>query len=358
MRSPKPAGTGVGLPLSVWIGIVLILLGLVTCGSIQYWMMTRTFVPVDMPVSLATGHIRTGPFRINLRDGYSVWIDLDENVRSDATCNAYSSLQTRWVLDRGGQVVEKWDYPVLLDTYLQGFEAEKGTYELDVEVISDASCLNSAHPRLRVTTGKREYEEEFSPLMWLSVLCIGAGIGLLALFGISRRRNQAAQPASLSGSPSVVQCFQWAQKLPLKAAFSGLPSFGLVCALILSWMVMFHMLFYEFEHPHSKGLEVSAMRQVPEAEMSSDRWAEPLVLKVEAAGLGLPPRLYLNSKLLSWEELDSKLKAELGKRSVWIVYVEADSNASWQDALRAIDAARGLQAKVVLLTSATESRQH
>ena len=154
-------------------------------------MMTRTFVPVDMPVSLATGHIKTGPFRINLRDGYSIWIDLDENVQSDATCNAYSSLQTRWVLYGSGQVVEKWDYPVLLGTYLQGFHAENGTYELDVEVVSDASCLNSAHPRLRVTTGKREYEEEFSPLMWLSVLCIGAGIGLLALFEIARRRNQA-----------------------------------------------------------------------------------------------------------------------------------------------------------------------
>ena len=340
------------------MGIVLILLGLATYGSIQYWMMTRTFVPVDMPVSLATGHIKTGPFPINLRDVYSIWIDLDENVQSDTRCNTYSSLQTRWALYRSGQVVEKRDYPVLLDRYLQGFHAEKGKYELDVEVVSDASCFNPAHPRLRVTAGKREYEEEFSPLMWLSVLSIGAGIGLLAQFGITRRRNQAAEAATLNGSQSGAQYFQWTQKLPLKAAFSGLPSFGLVCALVLSWMVMFHMLFYELEHPHSKGLEVSATRQVREAEMSSDRWAEPLVLKVEAAGPGLPPKQYLNSTLLSWEELDSKLKAELGKRSVWIVYVEADSNVSWQDALRAIDSARGLQAKVVLLTSRTDPKQH
>src|ERR1700690_4178164 len=139
MRSPKPAGTGFGLPLSAWMGVSLILLGLATYGSIQYWMTTRTFVPVDMPVSLATGHVKTGPFRINLRDGYSIWIDLDENVQSDATCNAYSSLQTRWVLYGSGQVVEKWDYPVVLGTYLQGFHAENGTYELDVEVVSDAS---------------------------------------------------------------------------------------------------------------------------------------------------------------------------------------------------------------------------
>jgi biopolymer transport protein ExbD len=357
MRSPKPAGTGVGLPLSVWIGIVLILLGLATYGSIQYWMMTRTFVPVDMPVSLATGHIKTGPFPINLRDVYSIWIDLDENAQSDATCNAYSSLRTRWVLYRSGQAAEKWDYPVLLGTYLEGFYAQKGTYEVDVEVISDASCLNPAHPRLRVTAGKGEYQEEFSPLMWLSVLCIGAGIGLLALFGISQRSREGAQAASLNGSQSVVQYFQWAQKLPLKAALSGLPSFGLVCSLLLSWLVMFHMAFHQVGRFHSKGIGTSVMQHVPLAQ-NSGRWTEPLVLSVRASGPGLLPTLYLNSKLLSWEELDSALKVELSTRSVWIVYVEADSNVSWQDALRAIDAARGLQAKVVLLTSRPESKQH
>ena len=175
LRWPKPAGTGFGLPLSVWIGISLILLGLATYGSIQHWMTTRTFVPVDMPVSLAPGHIKTGPFSINLRDGYSIWINLDQNVQWDANCNPYSSLQTRWVLHRSGRVVEKWDYPVLLGTYLEGFYAEKGTYDLDVEVASDASCLNPAHPRLRVNTGKRAYAEELSPLLWLSVMFIGAG---------------------------------------------------------------------------------------------------------------------------------------------------------------------------------------
>jgi biopolymer transport protein ExbD len=75
------------------------------------------------------------------------------------------------------------------------------------------------------------------------------------------------------------------------------------------------------------------------------------VLRVQGAGPGLATKLYLNSKPLSWEELNSALKVELSQRSVWVVYVEADSNVSWQDALSAIDVARGLNAKVVLLTS-------
>jgi biopolymer transport protein ExbD len=99
------------------------------------------------------------------------------------------------------------------------------------------------------------------------------------------------------------------------------------------------------------------MRHAPPAE-DGDRWAEALVLRVQAAGPGLAPKLFLNSRLLSWEELNSGLKAELGRRSVWVVYVQADSNMSWQDALRAVDAVRGLQVKVILLTSTTESKQH
>jgi biopolymer transport protein ExbD len=353
LRSPKPAGMGFGMPL--WIGITLILLGLITYGSIQHWMTTRIFVPVDMPVSLAPGHIKTGAFSINLRDGYSIWIDLDHNVQWDANCNAHSSLQTRWVLRTAGRVVEEWESPVLFGTYLEGFFAERGTYELDVEVTSDASCLNPAHPRLRVNTSKRAYSEKFSLLLWLSVMFVGVGFALLVLFGIGRTGKQPIHAES-DGSRSVVQYFQWAQRLPLEPAVSGLPSFGLVCALVLSWLVMFHILFYELGRPHSKGIMVSLMRHVPPAEVS-ERWAEPMVLRVQSAGPDLATRLYLNSKPLSWEELNSGLKAELSQRSVWVVYVEVDSNLPWQDALSAIDAARGLHATIVLLTAPTGTKQ-
>ena len=66
-------------------------------------------------------------------------------------------------------------------------------------------------------------------------------------------------------------------------------------------------------------------------------------------GPGLPPKLCLNSKLLRWVELNSRLKAELSRRSVSLVYVEADPNVAYQDVLEAIDASRILNAKVVLL---------
>src|SRR4029077_19098921 len=91
-----------------------------------------------------------------------------------------------------------------------------------------------------------------------------------------------------------------------------------------------HMMFYELGCFHSKGITVSVLRDVPIAE-NGDRWTEPLVLRVQGAGAGLPRKLFLNSKPLRWEELNGRLGAGLGQRSVWVVYVEADSNVSWQD---------------------------
>ncbi len=97
------------------------------------------------------------------------------------------------------------------------------------------------------------------------------------------------------------------------------------------------------------------MQHVPPAQ-DSDRRVEPLVLRLQGARPGLPSKLFLNSRHLSWEELNSGLKAELSRRSVWVVYIEVDSNLSWQDALSAIDAARAVHAKAVLLTVKTKPK--
>ena len=179
---------------------------------------------------------------------------------------------------------------------------------------------------------------------------------MLVRFVRARYRCRVSAATDITDSESVSQHFQWAQMLPLKPAFSALPSFGLTCALVLSWLVMFHMVFYEFGRRFgSKGLAVFVMKSVPQPD-HIDRWAVPLVLKVKRAGTNLPPKLYMNSKPLSWDELNDRLRAELDKQAVKVVYVEADADVSWQDALRAVDAACWLHAKVVLLTSATESK--
>jgi hypothetical protein len=108
-REPLAPKRGLRLPATVWSGIGLIFLGIASYTGIQYWMATRSFVAVNIPVSLAPGHLRTGPFQINLRGWYSIWIDLDQNRQFDVNCLPYSALRTRWVLHRDGKVVEESD---------------------------------------------------------------------------------------------------------------------------------------------------------------------------------------------------------------------------------------------------------
>jgi hypothetical protein len=337
----------IGRPLrrSAWVGVVLVLFGIALFIGIQRWMATRTFTAVDMPVSLAPGRIRTGAFHINLEGEYEIWLRASDSGLIDPKCVALTPFDAHWDLYHDGKAVSS-SLQGYVPSYIGEFYSYQGTYDLDLQILSDSSCLNSGHPRLRIYTSKSDHEGDTTPALWLGVLSIAVGTSLLVFFVLGHESRSPAL-TNITDSETIEMHFQWAQKLPLKPGLSGLPSFGLVCSLVLSWMVMFHMVFYQGGRFRSIGITVFVMQQASQAE-DRDRWAEPLVLRVQSAGPGLaPPNLFLNSRSLSWDELNSGLKAELGQRSVW----------TWQDAVQAIDAARGLGAKVVLLTS-TESKQH
>ena len=77
---------------------------------------------------------------------------------------------------------------------------------------------------------------------------------------------------------------------------------------------------------------------------------EPLVVRVEAGGLGQQPNLYVNSKQVAWEDLGRVLKQELSLRRDWIVYVEGDDAVAWGNITTVIDVARRYHAKVFLTT--------
>jgi hypothetical protein len=130
---------------SAWLGLGLTLLGIASFICIQYWMATRTFTAVDMAVSLAPGRIQTGSFNINLKDGYQVWLGTDEYGLFDPKCVSYNLFKARWDLQHNGQMVASWDEGYA-NTYIGGFDSEKGIYDLDLQVLSDGSCLNPRNP--------------------------------------------------------------------------------------------------------------------------------------------------------------------------------------------------------------------
>jgi len=83
-----------------------------------------------------------------------------------------------------------------------------------------------------------------------------------------------------------------------------------------------------------------------------------LLVRVGYAGYGVPPRLYVNSRAVSWEDLDAVLNKELRLRPpTWPVYLEGDPAIEWGHAVKAMDVIRGLHAEVVLLTGKATPRR-
>ncbi|HET6180296.1 MAG TPA: biopolymer transporter ExbD [Candidatus Sulfotelmatobacter sp.] len=337
------------VPLPAWFGIAFILLGVAGYAAVQHWLNSRIFVPVDMPVSLAAGHIRTGPFRINLENYYWVQIDTGQSQQVNPRCDSYSLLRTSWVLYREGKIVDK----VVYRPDFAGFSADPGTYDLDVEVLSDASCLNAGHPRLRVAGERESFESNAALLKWGAELCVAMGVSLMAIVGVGRFVTRPSEILSVTGSESRGQNFQWAQRLPLRRPISGLPSFGLMAAIMYA---MFTMVMMWMEQPVIPMVLMVHLLKPGAAPAKSDTWTDPLMVRVKEGGLGCPPNLYVNEKQVAWEDLDRVLKQELAVRREWVVYVGGDDNVDWNSVVNVIDVAKGRGARVVLTTGNTANK--
>jgi biopolymer transport protein ExbD len=138
--------------------------------------------------------------------------------------------------------------------------------------------------------------------------------------------------------------YGFAQTLPLQKRFSGFPAFALIGAPILALLIPMFALMLRSRVP--VGLPVHLLRIGVD-----DHGASPIIISVIGGKANGVSRVYVNSKETSWAELRSTIRTQLEVRPRWIVYVEADSGASWHDAVYVIDVARGLHAEVVLLTT-------
>ena len=328
------------------IGLGLAILGLASFVAVKRWIDTRIFVPVDIPVSLAAGHIRTGPFRINVEQGYSIWIDFDQSTYFNPMCSSYSTLKTTWTLYRDGRVQTQWDAPVLQDGYLEGFDATKGVYDLDVNVLADASCLNANRPRLRVVTSRDHDGFYAGVLLWTGTAFVVVGLSLVILGWRGGEFRELEPSAVVTNTPTAGQNFQWAQRLPLRRQFSSPPAFALLAAPVLLILIIIFMVLLQ-PYP-ARGLYVKVLKPGPLA--APDPLNDPVVVEILDAGPGVTPELYINSKPTSWNTFGDDLKNEIKLRPKWVVYVQADPNLPWADVTSAIDVAQGLHADVVLLT--------
>ena len=330
------------------VGVGLAILGIAVFATVKRWIDTRSFVPVDIPVSLAVGHIRTGPFKINLKDEYQVRIKTGWESYFDPNCPTYMHLpKADWFLYKDGQLVKKRIGSEPSD-YLGSFDGENGTYELDLDIQSNSGCLDPGHPRLLVYTNKADYDDYASPILWAAGLCITLGASLVLLGIIARSTESHLSSIRISNSESVGQNFQWAQKLPLRRPIVGIPPFGLLAGIVFAILAILMMVLTGAFRYTSRGLWVHLLKPgaVP---VKPDAWTEPVIVLVTDAGPGQGPGLSINSRVVAWDDLASALKHELSGRREWTVYVEGDDCVAWANVANVIDIARGYGAKVFLL---------
>lgn len=150
------------------------------------------------------------------------------------------------------------------------------------------------------------------------------------------------------------------RKLSLRPRLSRLPPFGLVSTFILAGALIPTFLIYHYEwgcEHRSVGIEVRLLKPGP-LKAATDFRTIPLTVRIQNAGYDSAPRFYLNSRPVALEALRPLLKAELKSRAEWVVYVEADSDVNWGDAVSAMDIIRASGGEVDLLTTEPALRTH
>lgn len=347
--------------LRLGVAVTLVLLGIALPLAFRHWLQTRTVRPLDMHVSLERGRLQTKDFYINFTDQYAVSFEIDDMYEyrdPRLGCERFgpdSVLKTHLRLYRDGNMLGETDGAHYYG-YTAGFDANKtGYYRLDVDVLSDASCLNARHPRIVVHAVSGDYYTYsyfYGMLRWLGLAPVLGGIGLAAVTAtqLLRKRTQGRH----HGEDRLEQGLRDNEPKNLslvrrpERAFSVLPSFGFFCATFLSFFVLLFIA-DRMNRPVPMGLWVSILR-TPINHVDSGL-IPPLVLSVERAGLNQPSRLYLNGALVPWTDLQNALKQQLKVRAEWVVYVQGDPDLPFHDVAGVVDVIHGLHARVVLLTS-------
>ncbi len=165
------------LPGTARVGILALCLGPVVFGGVRNWVSGWTLAPLDIPVTLAPGHIRTGDFEINVEALFSVQITFPH--RSAPGCGEGSGLRTRRLTSIGGQAF--WapeergtSSGITSGRFLGFFRSKPGRYSLDIEVVSATQYLNACHPTLLIEASSFDFEKWDSIQgysFWFCIFC-------------------------------------------------------------------------------------------------------------------------------------------------------------------------------------------
>jgi len=196
----------------------MIAAGLALFGSWVLWSETRTWIPVDMPVSLSIGQMRTPEFKTNLKAIYMIQIEVMKKEPVDRlTCllgledtnsgkceSTRSVVDASWILWSRGTVVARGSSSedksgawmnAKIARQIGSFASEKGRqYILDLNVLADGSSLAAANPRLKVGVHPSAYENNafvgIRNMLVATVFVLVGAIMLIASVLRERRRQK------------------------------------------------------------------------------------------------------------------------------------------------------------------------
>ncbi len=138
------------------------------------------------------------------------------------------------------------------------------------------------------------------------------------------------------------------ERLLTKPRFSTFSSFGLLTAIVV-FVVFIPFFILEVGRHHAMGLTVHVL--TPGALETSADQQQPVFVRIRFQSSKLEPALYVDSELVSWQELAPTLKDYLKSKPRKIVYLEGDPELKWADVVKVIDTIRGVPAEVVLITA-------
>ncbi|MGA9721731.1 MAG: hypothetical protein WBQ86_04700 [Candidatus Binatus sp.] len=209
-------------------GLIFICAGIGAFGTWVLWLETRTMVPVNIPISMVVGRVRTREFKLNMDAPYGFEIEVQKRIPAE-TLNCLLGtrvvgssgtfedcpdrppvVKASWLLTSGGRTVAKGSS----DDYRSGdwmedsisrelghFQSQSGRrYVLDVNVLADGSALALGKPRLKVEAQNQpELSEGYGVVTFIFFFAMVALVligGILIFISLSLQRRSPVQSAS------------------------------------------------------------------------------------------------------------------------------------------------------------------
>jgi hypothetical protein len=380
-----------------WIGVALILIGAAWIGAWYRWKETRIWTPLDVPVSLAAGHIASAQFEINVESDYAIGILSQkteypsEQVQCWLGLSCFQTpavlLQVRWTIRNGDRVVGRgsgaslgswlWGTGYRRGRLLDMIHLPNGRYTIELESISDGTALEASSPALRIderggVQGSCGEEEDALLARLVDGLLLYFVVRVyLFVRGLRHRRREALRaeaarwpltqpgpqqpfPGSREIPVEVVECREFyarvfapvrhaEMKAPFQWPFFRLSWIAHILVLFFLVLLLIHQFWWAAGRLCPKGLIVGLMK--PGVQGQPSPGIPPIRIHVTRS------LVIVNSQSVAWELLETVLRRELALRPLnWPVYIDGDPDLEFQWPARAIDVVQGLHVPVVLLT--------